>query len=183
MKKKFVYIIGPTGGPFKVGISEDCKSRRSLLNVGNHLYLRLWYCYEAADESEARTIERNIHYQYESHHIRGEWFNLKEDDLPGIKRSIQFSSAMEYDLNGWSLARKSCDEFTSQVCAKARRALNLSEDELASKAGISKGALIAFESGYSVSHIDTLEALKHAFESEGVEFVSVQPGTPLKVLL
>lgn len=183
MEKKFVYVIGPTGGPLKIGIADDCKSRRSILNVGNHLYLRLWHIVEATDVAEAIKIEKSLHYQYQGSHIRGEWFQLTENDLPGIRQAMHTATLLEYDLDDWSLERKSCDEFTSSVCSKARRALDLSPEDLASKAEISVQTLIGFESDSSCPHLDTIEALRNALEHEGVEFIREQPGHPMKILV
>lgn len=83
---KFVYVIGPSGGPFKIGIADDVKSRRSILNVGNPAYLRIWHYHEASTETEAKEIETELHHHYQGSHIRGEWFQLREEDLPNIKQ-------------------------------------------------------------------------------------------------
>ena len=183
MEKKFVYVIGPTGGPLKIGIADDCKTRRSILNVGNPLYLRLWHVVEAANAAEAAQIEKSVHHQYRESHIRGEWFQLTEKDLPGIRQAMHVATLFVYDLNDWSLERKSCDEFTSSVCSKARRALDLSQQDLASRANISLQTLAGFESGSSCPQLDTLEALRNALEDGGVEFIREQAGQPMKILV
>lgn len=167
----------------KIGIADDCKARRSYLNIGNHQYLRLWHVTPAASAAEARQIEKSVHFHYESQHIRGEWFQLTEKDLPAIRQAMHMALLLEYDNNDWSLERKSCDEFTADVCARARRALDLTQASLAAKAGIALPTLASFENGASSPQIDTVEALRHALESEGVEFVRELPGKPLKILL
>lgn len=183
-KKKQVYIIGPTGGPLKIGIAENSKNRRSILNVGNHRYLRVFHIHEAASEEEAFRLENELHFHFKESHIRGEWFNLTEADLPKVIQ--MFSSLLfftSFAPDGWSLERKSCDEFTPEVCRIARRGLGLSTNELAQKTGLGQQTIGNFESGTAVSGIDTLEALKVAFEDLGVEFIKERTGGRLKVLI
>jgi DNA-binding XRE family transcriptional regulator len=183
LPKKFIYVIGPSGGPFKIGIADDVKSRRSILNVGNPAYLRIWFCHEANSEEEAIKIETELHHHYQESHIRGEWFHLSERDLPNIKQMFQNVTFFKYAPDGWSLVRKSCDEFTPEVCKKARGALGFSQKELAKKASISIETLKKFESRTTTPTIATLESLKAAFEAEGIEFIKEQIGKPLKILV
>lgn len=181
--KKFVYVIGPSGGPFKIGIADNVKSRRSILNVGNPAYLRVWHFHEASTEAEAIEIETELHHHYQDSHIRGEWFQLGEEDLPTIKQTLRNVSLFKCAPDNWSLERKSCDEFTPEVCRRARGALGLSQEQLAAKAGILFTTLQSFESKAAAPQLDTLEALRSALEAEGVEFVREQIGAPLKVLV
>ena len=181
--KKFVYIIGPSGGPFKIGIADDVGARRSILNVGNPAYLRIWHYTEAGGEDAAKELETELHYHYQSSHIRGEWFQLKEADLPGIKQMFHNLTFLKCAPEGWSLERKACDEFTPEVCVKARGALRLSQEQLAAKASISLSTLNNFESRSASPTQDTLESLRSALEAEGIEFVREQIGSPLKILL
>lgn len=181
---KVVYVIGPAGGPFKIGIADDVQSRRSILNVGNPAHLRIWLAENLASEADAIEIEKALHYQYKDFHIRGEWFRLQEKNLQDIKQFINMASLFNNLVPaGWSLDRKSCDEFTPEVCIRARSALKLSQDELASKAGISTATLQGFESGNTAPQVETLESLRAAFEAEGVQFISEQSGTPFKILI
>lgn len=181
--KKFVYVIGPSGGPLKIGIADNVKSRRSILNVGNPAYLRIWHYHEASTEVEAKEIETELHNHYQGSHIRGEWFQLREEDLPNIKQMFLNVTIFKCAPDGWSLERKSCDEFTPEVCAKARGALGLSQEQLALKASVSFSTLQNFESRYTTPTLDTLESLRSALEAEGVEFVREQIGAPLKILV
>lgn len=181
--ENFVYLIGPSGGPFKIGISDNVKSRRSILNVGNPAYLRVWHCLEASDESEAKKIETELHYHYQESHIRGEWFQLREEDLPNIKQVFCHVTLFKCAPENWSLERKTCDEFTPEVCIKARGALGLSQEQLAEKAEILCVTLQNFESKAASPQLDTLQSLRLALEAEGVEFVKEQIGAPLKILV
>jgi Meiotically Up-regulated Gene 113 (MUG113) protein/helix-turn-helix protein len=182
-KEVYVYVIGPSGGPMKIGIADNCASRRSILNVGNHLYLRLWHFHKANDEIEAKALEKSLHYQYRAKHIRGEWFSLNEKDLPEIKQIFHNSTLFEIEMHDWSLEKKNCDEFTPLVCLTTRRALDLSQEDLANKADIMVSTLVAFENGNSRAQLGTLEALRDALERCGIEFVREELGRPMKVLV
>lgn len=181
--KKFVYVIGPSCGPFKIGIADDVKSRRSILNVGNPAYLRIWHYHEASNEAEAIEIETELHHHYRGSHIRGEWFQLREEDLPTIRQMFHNVAFFKCAPSGWTVEKKSCDEFTPEVCIKARGALSLSQEQLAIKACISLGTLQNFESRSTAPHLETLESIRSALEAEGVEFVREQIGAPLKILV
>jgi DNA-binding XRE family transcriptional regulator len=183
MEKKFVYAIGPSGGPLKIGIADNCHTRRSILNVGNHLYLRLWHFVDANDQATAVKIERSVHYHFQDNHIRGEWFQLTENDLPNVKQAMHVANIFEYDLEDWSLERKSCDEFAPIVCRRARGALGLTVQQLAAHASILPITLDAFENGTSSANIATIESLKSALEALGVEFIREQPGKSMRVLI
>lgn len=180
--KKQIYVIGPSGGPLKIGIADNAKSRRSILNVGNHQYLRVHYIYEAESEEEALRLEKELHYHFQDNHIRGEWFQLSDSDQ--VKQMFG-SLIMFHDFapDGWSLKRKGCDEFTAEVCRTARSGLGLSIKELAEKANIGAQSIENFESGKSTPSIDTLESIKNAFEDYGVEFIREQAGKKLRVLI
>ncbi len=178
----YVYVIGPSGGPMKIGIADNCASRRSIL-IGNHLYLRLWHFRKTNDEIEAKALEKSLHYHYQDKHIRGEWFSLNEKDLPEIKQMFHNLTLFEIEMRDWSLEKKNCDEFTPLVCLTARRALDLSQEDLANKADIKVSTLIAFENGNSRAQLGTLEALRDALERCGIEFVREELGKPMKVLV
>ncbi|AUV85896.1 GIY-YIG nuclease family protein [Vibrio parahaemolyticus] len=179
-----IYVIGPSGGPLKIGIASDVKSRRSILNVGNHLYLRIFHIHDAGSPEEAKRLENELHYHFKDTHIRGEWFDLSERDLPQVKQLfhslILFTDSVP---KGWTLARKGCDEFTPEVCKKARGALGIELSELAEKAGLTESTVANFESNATSPSIDTVEALKSTFETLGVEFIREQAGKCLRILV
>jgi predicted transcriptional regulator len=59
--------------------------------------------------------------------------------------------------------------------------LGLTQADLAAKAGISKTALIAIETGTSDPKASTLSAIQKALEAAGVEFTNGdQPGVRLR---
>jgi hypothetical protein len=81
-----IYIIGPEGGPFKIGWSADPQSRLTNIQVGQALTVQLWY-HEPVEASLAPVIEKLIHKQIGHQRIRGEWFNLS---LEEAKAEVQY---------------------------------------------------------------------------------------------
>lgn len=182
--KKVVYLIGPRGGPVKIGITDNIASRRSTLNVGNPQYLYVLLQHEFASQDEAIRAETELHWRFRGKHIRGEWFQLSESDVDSIATSIHavlfFGDGVPA---GWSLSRKACDEFTAAVCIKARGALGLTREQLARLAGLSTQTVVSFEDGERAPQPETIEAIRSAMQSKGVEFVQQGIGKPLKILV
>lgn len=183
MEKKFLYVIGPSGGPLKIGISDDVYSRRCSLNIGNPKYLRIFIKEEMESGQTARKLEVELHYSFRDSHIRGEWFDLTESDLPAIRKAMHVGRLLDYVPDGWSLERKSCDEFTAEVCKISRLALELSVKQLADLSDLSEVTIKNFEEGESSPNMVTIEAMKEALESQGVEFVKEEAGERLRILI
>jgi DNA-binding XRE family transcriptional regulator len=178
----YVYVIGPRNGPLKIGIAKNVETRRSIANVGNASYLFIHHKQLASSVDEAQTIELEAHHHFSQKHIRGEWFSLTENDLPAIRQVMHTALMIPCVSDGWSLSRKTAEEFTPEVLKIARNAVGLSNSELAAQSGIKLQTIVSFESGGTV--IDrTLEALKAALEKKGVEFIPQGPNQRFKVLI
>ena len=184
MDKYCLYVIGPRGGPLKIGITQNVHSRRIELNIGNPAYLRIHHHEVFDTEKDASRFESELHFHYRDSHIRGEWFALNEDDIPKIRQLL--GSLLRFiptDLTSWSLERKACDEFTPSVCARARRALGWSVDTLAKESDLNLQTVTNFEANVTTPHLGTVEALKATLEDAGVTFLSEAPAKPLRVLI
>jgi hypothetical protein len=143
--KHFVYVIGPRDGPFKIGFATNVQRRRSIANVGNPKYLHIHYVFETGSKAEAEAVERDVHFQFSETHIRGEWFNLSAVDLPKIRQTIHNTKFFKLVPEGWSLSRKTAEEFTPDVCRMARTALGMSTLELSKAAGVPEATVHSFE--------------------------------------
>ena len=181
--KRFVYLIGASkSGPVKIGTTGNIARRRSVLNVSNPQYLRVLYCHEFTSKDEAARVETALHYRFRQSHIRGEWFQLSESDFEGIAMSVHGISRVGGAPDGWSLSNKVCDEFTADVCAKARNVIGLTREKLADLAHLSAQTVASFEDGNRTPQLETIEAIRFAMESKGVKFVQEGDGKPLKIL-
>lgn len=74
----FVYVIGPTSNPVKIGYAEDVYGRICQLQVGNGDDLVLHKAVPVPWEL-ANKIECEVHRRLAEHHRRGEWFNVDAD--------------------------------------------------------------------------------------------------------
>lgn len=171
------------GGPLKIGIADDTNIRRGILNVGNHLPLKIHHEYKAESTKVARKIETQLHHEFSKFHIRGEWFNMAEKDIPKIKQAINLFRHTKDNLGWWNLTKLTGKLFTSDVCKRARNALGLEINELANLANITDKTLDNFENGKTSPHSETIQALKDALIEKGVEFEQQEPGKPYKIKL
>lgn len=70
-----IYVIGPEGGPYKVGLTSDIQRRLDALQTASPVDLQVHHTFEVADVYEARVAERAAHERLASHRVRGEWFD------------------------------------------------------------------------------------------------------------
>lgn len=80
-----IYVIGPEGGPYKIGYAADPRSRLSNLQVGQATELKLFY-EEQTETSKAKVIEKLIHRTMGYKRIRGEWSDVTLDEAIGEVR-------------------------------------------------------------------------------------------------
>jgi predicted GIY-YIG superfamily endonuclease len=71
----FIYIIGSTNGPYKIGFSKNPETRLRSLQTGNSDKLKVLYT-ENIDKSSVRFVENRIHSNLKHRQIKGEWFNI-----------------------------------------------------------------------------------------------------------
>jgi hypothetical protein len=70
----YVYVLGPSDAPQKVGIANNPRRRLGELQNGNHLPLRL-ADFHAVASDQAAAVEEYAHYLLRDAHLRGEWFD------------------------------------------------------------------------------------------------------------
>jgi len=72
-----VYVIGPEGGPYKIGIAVDVAVRLIDLQIGNHLELKVLASVKVPGSAQrARSIEEQMHWAFWKRRVRGEWFDI-----------------------------------------------------------------------------------------------------------
>ncbi|WP_461535179.1 GIY-YIG nuclease family protein [Spongorhabdus nitratireducens] len=183
----FLYVIGPKGGPLKIGISNDAYKRRGELNIGNHQYLYIHHKVEFATKQEAEDAERNLHFFYQDHHLRGEWFKLYPQDLDRIKDKIVLATnaCLEWVDKSWKVTRKACDKFTPSVFKKSRLALELTYTDIANdpSVSISENVIENFENGTNTLGYDRVEVLMEFFTRKGIEFISQGDSREYQILI
>ena len=79
-----VYVIGPTGGPYKIGTTtQSVEKRLANLQTGSPVDLHI-----VMQGEGGRELEGQLHDKFKYCAIRGEWFNLLEDDLKSLEEIL-----------------------------------------------------------------------------------------------
>ncbi len=63
-----------------------------------------------------------------------------------------------------------------EQCRAARALIGISQEALSERAGVGIQTVIAFESGRRAPYVRTLDAIRAALESAGVEFIEENGG-------
>jgi DNA-binding XRE family transcriptional regulator len=179
---RYIYVIGPKTGPFKIGIANDVQKRRGELNVGNPAHLKVHIQHDAGSEEAGRRLELRLHFTFRAKQVRGEWFNLTTQDLDGLGGTILSYDFFDDLPDGWTLERKVLDEFTPDVCSIARDGLGLTQQSLADAAELSVQTIRNFENRTTIPHQETIETIRAALEAQGALFQRQDDGS-LNVVL
>lgn len=80
VKTQYVYFIAadPYNGAVKIGKANDCDIRLKQLQTGTHLDLKI---YHKLAVPNAFVLEKQLHRQYASYRLRGEWFSFTREEL------------------------------------------------------------------------------------------------------
>lgn len=114
------FIRAGEDGPVKIGTTESVQDRLKLLQVGNHLPLRVIRMMEGGRKAEAA-----LHRKFAEHHIRAEWFHFQPEML------IVSADELELRSRGRPRTRQECGTAAANVIAKCgghkavARALNV----------------------------------------------------------
>lgn len=71
----YIYVIGPTEGPQKIGLSGDVEKRLQTLQTGYPVELFIHHK-EEIEAKQVRKLEKKIHTELNYKRARGEWFNM-----------------------------------------------------------------------------------------------------------
>ena len=71
----YVYVIGPTNGPYKIGFTNNLKKRLGALQNASPYELLLHHSLQAGSITRAQMIESAAHATLAAHRMRGEWFD------------------------------------------------------------------------------------------------------------
>ena len=84
----YVYIIGETDGPQKIGITKDLARRLLMLQAGNPAQLKI-NAHLVVLPHEAANVESFAHFILSKWHIRGEWFDVTpKAAIAALKRAL-----------------------------------------------------------------------------------------------
>ena len=80
MTENFIYIIGSTQPPYKVGISKDPQRRLKSLQTGYPFPLQVLYT-KTTKICKTKLLEQVIHRHLKMHKTHGEWFDVSLSNL------------------------------------------------------------------------------------------------------
>jgi predicted GIY-YIG superfamily endonuclease len=81
----YVYVIGGTEKPYKIGITNNPERRLKNLQTGHPFELKIHYK-EEIPESQVRLIEQTIHKTIKYKQTHGEWFDISlEEAISEVK--------------------------------------------------------------------------------------------------
>lgn len=176
---ELVYIIGPDGGPYKIGRSRELDRRLEGLQTGNPLKLKLFFSVEPDIPQIVELAAQGFLYE---HRLIGEWFKC---DLAQAKRAI------ERALKGEQPPRRPRKRPTSPGRQKhyltgthikvARAALRWTLEDLAEAAQISRATAQRMEDrdAERASNIKSVMSVESALIKAGIRFeVSKGDGGP-----
>lgn len=92
MASSFIYIIGSSSNPVKIGFAEDVVTRVSCLQVGNPDVLKIHKAFPL-DSRLAIEVEGRIHTHFSDKRRRGEWFDVEADDAIEAAKAIVEAAA------------------------------------------------------------------------------------------
>lgn len=98
----YVYVIQVASGPVKIGIAQDVRNRIEELQTANYEELQCAYSFACVSVEQSSSLEALLHRRYRAQHIRGEWFDVRPEN---IIADIEFASQFGALVNGVEVKR------------------------------------------------------------------------------
>lgn len=113
MAHAYVYLL-ESGGYYKIGYSYKPWTRVKRLATGSPVPIRL--VHQIRTEF-FRQVERKLHERFASRRLRGEWFDLNDDDIAHIK-SVNHLGQSPKEAEEWE---RFCREEPEQIAAMLKK--------------------------------------------------------------
>ncbi len=163
MRPEVVYLLRIETGAYKIGRSREPEARARAVVAGVPLRADIIHRIQTDD---ATWLERRLHDRYAHSRLKGEWFQLTDEEVAEI---LTIKRRDRRDRSWAGPVPKGYDLGT--IVRAMRAAKGMTAVELASKANISRIALYRIESGRSGAHWDTVCAIADAL---GVDIGSLR---------
>lgn len=72
----YVYAIGRSNGPIKIGVTSNLVSRLAGIQTGCFFHAELIFFVSVSKRQHALEIEKSFHSDYSSLRLSGEWFGI-----------------------------------------------------------------------------------------------------------
>ncbi len=85
-----IYVIGPKilGTPYKIGITSGSNTNKRRMALQTAHWLELKEIWKSSVLDRADIVEKKLHKHFERKKIRGEWFDLSEQDINDIPKLV-----------------------------------------------------------------------------------------------
>jgi hypothetical protein len=86
-----IYVIGPdiSGTPYKIGITSGSNTHKRKMSLQTAHWMDLKLVWKSDLLNRADLIEKKLHKHFEKQRVRGEWFNISQDDIKNIPKLIK----------------------------------------------------------------------------------------------
>ena len=85
-----LYIIGTTpDNPVKIGITTGNSMKNRIAGLQTSHWLDLKIIYETGVLQNVNKIEKQIHEKFSHYRVRGEWFNIPEEEVKTLIEDLQ----------------------------------------------------------------------------------------------
>jgi hypothetical protein len=164
--ERFVYVIGATDGPQKIGIAANPTTRLAGIQTGSALRLEV-FALVAVAQAEARAVEAHAHSLLQDRRIRGEWFDVSPAEARcAVERAVVAVREGKMEAH----RKPNLDSLTITPAQNriGRAALDWTTAQLSKASGVSIATINRFERGSIEPTAANLMSLRRALEDAGL---------------
>jgi hypothetical protein len=119
-KPHCVYLLRESDTDFyKIGKGNDAKARRADLQTGNRQELLIVQIATLDNENMAYALERTLHRSLDDYRVRGEWFELSQDQVEKVQYAMMVATETVRDHG----ERELSNEVLRRLLDQERRAI------------------------------------------------------------
>lgn len=162
---KYVYAIGPSDGPYKIGISSNVRARLAALQTGYPVPIKI---HLSATSVDARTDESKLHQALAASRINGEWFSVAINAVIDAFSCIGLNPTRHHPAPNETATTMPADSFCEWLAQMSNRPFYKSERECAIVLGLPEDAIkIMKRDGADLRTALACRALLHRLEPYG----------------
>ena len=138
-----VYVIGPKGGPYKIGKSRDIQRRLAELQTGNHQKLNVFFSIEDEDCSG---LEARAHKIFAQNRMNGEWFSASLTEIiAALEAGAPLAPEPEPEEPPEELPKMDGDTFSLWLLEMRQKGLARSDAACARLLGVSANSVVTMK--------------------------------------
>jgi hypothetical protein len=168
----YVYVIGTSAGPKKVGVAEDITQRLTRLQTGNPAPLKCYHS-RSVPKCIAAQVERAAHKLLSTKRVSGEWFDVELDEAK-VAIDLAIAEADEKVLEALQTGMGYAGSLTGIQLKAGRILARWSVKDLAERSGIDVKDIQRIEKDkvpVGNATTKTVEGIQRALEGAGIVFL------------